>query len=189
MNDRQPVLGRIHALDAGGRRIVVPGLSEERVQRSLRGILARNVLCSMATVTPGNRAHINTAFFSFSKEFELFFLSHPHSLHCRNLATNPWVAITVFSSDQDWTDPSRGLQFFGRCDHTEGRHAETAERVYGRRFPAYRVWKETLAAKSPGRSYRLYRCVVSTLKIHDEREFGGGVFVSATISRQRNRSV
>ncbi|HEV8338876.1 MAG TPA: hypothetical protein VGR25_04375 [bacterium] len=180
-------LSRIHALDAAGRRIVVAGLSEERVHRSLRRILRGNVLCSISTIAPGNRAHINTAFFALSKDLELFFLSHPRSLHCRNLATNPSMAVTVFSSDQDWTEPSLGLQFFGRCHLAERRHAEAAEWVYGQRFLPYRAWKKTLAETSPGRRYRFYRFVVSTLKIHDEREFGGGVWVVATISRRRNR--
>lgn len=138
----------------------------------------------MSTVSPGGRAHINTAFFAISPEFELFFLSHPHSRHCRNLAANPSMAVTVFSSDQDWNDPSRGLQFFGRCSLAEDRHTLAAERVYGQRFP-YRAWKGSLGATSPGRRYRLYRCVLSRLRILDERAFGGGVWIFATIDRNR----
>jgi uncharacterized protein YhbP (UPF0306 family) len=178
-------LSRIHAVDAGGHRLRVSGLSEARVRRSVRRVLREGVLCSIATVARHHRAHINTAYFAFSERFDLFFLSHPGSLHCRNLADNSSVALTVFSSAQRWTDPGRGLQLFGRCRQATGRRLETAERLYGRRFPSYKTWKETVAAQTIGAKYRLYRCVVSRLKIHDEREFGDGVFVEATIKRRR----
>jgi uncharacterized protein YhbP (UPF0306 family) len=181
------LLSRIHAVDAGGHRLRVSGLSKARVGRSAHGALKDGVLCSIATVARRRRAHINTAYFAFSDAWELFFLSHPGSLHCRNLAENPSIALTVFSSEQRWTDPGRGLQLFGRCRAASGRHLATAERSYGRRFPSYETWKESVA-DTIGREYRLYRCAVSRLKIHDEREFGDGVFVVATINRQGRTS-
>lgn len=184
----RPELSGIRAVDARGHRLRVSRLTEGRVRRSTRRILGEVVLCSIATVARFHRAHINTAYFAFSDALELFFLSHPGSLHCRNLGENPSIALTVFSSAQRWTDPGRGLQLFGRCRQATGRHAETAGRLYGQRFPSYKTWKETVARETIGSAYRLYRCAVSRLKIHDEREFGDGVFVEATVNRKRELS-
>jgi uncharacterized protein YhbP (UPF0306 family) len=139
----------------------------------------------MATVTRPHEAHVNTAYFAFSETLELFFLSHPGSLHCRNLEANASVAIAVFSSAQRWTDPGRGVQLFGRAAPARGRRLETADRLYAQRFPSYRIWKRTAAAETIGEEYRLYRCLVSRIKIHDEREFGDGVFVEAKVGRTR----
>jgi uncharacterized protein YhbP (UPF0306 family) len=175
----------VQAVNAAGRRVTLPRVARRRLSRIVHQMLRENVLCSIATVTPANHAHINTAYFAYSDGLELYFLSHPNSLHCRNLSKVPSVAATVMSSDQRWTAPGRGLQLFGRCIQARGRYADAAERVYGKRFSAYARWKASVEADSPGRDYRFYRLVVSALKILEERALGDGVFVRAGVRRTR----
>lgn len=55
-------------------RVVSTGYSEARVRSSVFRILEENVLCSIATVTAATRAHINTAYFCYSDDLELYFL-------------------------------------------------------------------------------------------------------------------
>jgi nitroimidazol reductase NimA-like FMN-containing flavoprotein (pyridoxamine 5'-phosphate oxidase superfamily) len=110
---KQVALTIAGAVDASGAHIEVQRISEERARRSLFRILKSNMLCSMATVTAEGRAHINTAYFSFPRDLVLYFLSHPSSTHCRNLATNPSIAIAVFSSRQIWSGPDQGLHCLG----------------------------------------------------------------------------
>jgi hypothetical protein len=138
----------------------------------------------MATVGRSGRPHINTAYFAFSGGFELVFLSHPGSLHCRNLERTASAALTVFASRQDWSGPDRGVQLFGRCARAGGRRWRDAERLYARRFHGYRRWKGTLKPDSAADEFRFYRFVVSSLKLLDERQFGDGVFVSASVRRR-----
>lgn len=71
----------IQAMDVRGTSLDGKAVSEEQVRQSGLPILESNVLCSIATVTPEGRAHINTAYFSYSDKLELYFLSHPGSLH------------------------------------------------------------------------------------------------------------
>jgi uncharacterized protein YhbP (UPF0306 family) len=131
---KRVVLTIAGAVDASGSGIEVQRISRERARRSLFRILKSNVLCSMATVTAEGRAYINTAYFSFTRDLVLYFLSHPSSTHCRNLATNPSIAIAVFSSRQIWSGPDQGLQLFGLCHHAERAHAKRAAESYGERF-------------------------------------------------------
>ena len=159
-------------------------LSEEHVRQSVLSILGANVLFSISTVTPKGRAHINTAYFSYSDTLELYFLSHPGSLHCRNLSRNASMAVTIFSSVQQWTDPGQGLQLFGACAVTSGASVEEAERAYRRRFPAYQNWKASLKNEDLAREYRFYRFDVASIKILDERNLGDAVFVSASVLRE-----
>lgn len=155
-------------------------------------ILRNNVLCSIATLR-GNRAHINTAYFAYSPALELYCLSAPDSVHCRNLEVNPSMAMTVFSTAQTWGKPDRGMQLFGVARQARGHQADVAERWYARRFRAYAL---AVAGASEAnrrqarqlRSYRFYRFVPTKLKILDEREFGSGVFVVVAIPRRRPRS-
>lgn len=165
---------------------------EARIRTSVLRILARNKLCSISTVTRGNRAHINTAFFAFSTDLELYFLSDPGSLHCRNLSRNPSMAMTVFDSSQNWEAPGRGLQLFGVCHRIRGDAERRATRVYGSRFPAYTIWmKDTTEANQRRagrlRSYALYRFLPNRVKVLDEKEFGGAVFIIAAVDRRRPR--
>jgi len=176
-------------VDPGGRPVEGRGFPAGRLRRSVLRILRENVLCSMATVSGVNRAHINTAYFSYSDDLELFFLSDRSSHHGRNLLTNPSMAVAVFSTSQVWGTPDRGLQCFGTCRQARGRQREKAERSYGRRFTEYARWMKSLPRDHPTvsrlRSYGFYRFVPRSIMIFDERALGSGVFVEADVIRDR----
>ncbi|HYG68135.1 MAG TPA: pyridoxamine 5'-phosphate oxidase family protein [Anaeromyxobacteraceae bacterium] len=161
-----------------------PGL-ERAARASVRRVLEENVLCALATVTASGRPHVSTAYFCFSEALELWFLSHPDSVHCRNLAADAAAAIAVFGSAQRWGERDRGLQLFGTCAPPRGAAARAGERRYAARFPAYAEWRRSLARDEPGGSYRLYRFATRTLKIFDEERLGDGVFVTMTVERSR----
>jgi uncharacterized protein YhbP (UPF0306 family) len=181
---KRVVLRIAGAVDASGALIEVPlRISKELVRRCLFRILKSNVLCSMATVTPQGRAHINTAYFSFTHELVLYFLSHRSSTHCRNLATNPSIAITVFSSRQIWSGPDQGLQLFGFCQQAGGVHAKRAAESYGERFRQYATWKSKLRRDDAAREYQWYKFVPNYIKVFDEKALGEAVFVCVDVER------
>lgn len=179
----------LRPVDVTGVRTRVAGVSDEPALQTLFVILNENVLCSMSTVTAGQRAHINTAYFCFSEELVLYFLSHPDSLHCRNLAKNSSMAVSVFSSSQKWTDPGRGIQLFGRCNRAEGEESLNAERLYANRFPAYLEWRRQRGGGDLALAYRFYSFVAENVKILEEREFGDAVFVEGEVNREANDEV
>jgi uncharacterized protein YhbP (UPF0306 family) len=181
MNDF--VIGDLGVVDVAGRGVEPTTITQDQFLRIVFGVLEDNVLCSIATVTPEGTSHVNTAFFAYSTALELFFLSHPASRHCRNLASNPSVALTVFSSEQGWTQPGRGIQLFGIAEEASGSAAERAERAYGTRFPDYHTWKVSLSEDDLARQYRFYRIVVNTVKVLDEETLGAAIFAWATIVR------
>jgi len=172
---KRVVLTIAGVVDARGAQIGIQRISEARVRRSFSRILDDNVLCSMATVCPNGRAHINTAYFSFTRNFELYFLSHPDSTHCCNLAANSSMAMAVFSSKQSWAGPDRGLQLFGTCRQARGAQLQRAATSYGERFRKYAMWKSRLELDDPAREYRLYRFVPKHVKVFDEKAFGEAV--------------
>jgi uncharacterized protein YhbP (UPF0306 family) len=171
----------IHLENVTGGRLDNDPPGQELMQASVCRILEANLLCSIATVTAEGRPHINTAYFSYSDALEIYFLSHPGSLHCRNLLTNPAMAMAVFSSAQRWTEPGQGVQLFGTCEHTSGIFADEAERSYANRFHDYTSWKRVLQDSDLARQYRFYLFRVSRMKILDERAFGDAIFVWASV--------
>jgi len=168
--------------DVRGADLRTSAPTEPKIRRCLFRILKENVLCSIATVG-GKRPHISTAYFCYSDQLELYFLSHPNSLHCRNLSRNPCVGMTIFSSSQPWGNPGRGAQLFGTCQQATGLAARRAERLYGKRFSAYRSWRAGAERSGAGRDYRFYRVVVKTLKLLEEKALGDAVFAYAAVRR------
>jgi len=172
---------QMRAIRLDGTPSEVEGLTAERVRRSIIRVLDETPLGAWATITIGGEAHVNTAYYSYSEDLVLYFMSHPQSLHCLNVSANSSMAVAIFASEQKWTDPGRGLQLFGRCDQLTGGDAEIAERAYGQRFRAYADWKGSLKSGDAALDYRFYRFVPHTVKVLDEAEFGDAVWVEVQV--------
>lgn len=181
------ILRSLAAFDILGEPLKSRRLTAERVKRSTERILKKNPLCAIATVTDDGRAHVNTAYFAWSDALDLFFLSYPESLHCQNLKANSSMAIAVFECPQRWGELDRGLQLFGTCQEARAAAAETAKRLYAARFKPYAQWQREERGHA-GEEYRFYRFVPTRLKLFDEREFGGAVFVTASVGRRSRAS-
>src|ERR1700722_19094081 len=87
--------------------------SSEKLSKSVLNIIKETHLCSMATINPDGTSHINTAFFCFNEDLDVYFVSDWRTKHCRNLTQKPKVALTIFDSHQKWGDSLRGIQLFG----------------------------------------------------------------------------
>ncbi len=169
--------------DARGIRAKPPHVGAAAVLNIVYRILRDTRLCSLATVTPALRPHINVAYFCYSKRLVLYFLSHPNAQHCRNIRDHPSVSVTVCSPNQPWGAPSVGIQLFGTCRRVTGLEEREAERLYAKRFPAYRRWKSGESMGPAEREYAFYGLTVNSLKLLDEKVIGDALFVHASIRR------
>jgi uncharacterized protein YhbP (UPF0306 family) len=140
-------------------------------------LLDASTLCAIATVAPGDQAHINTAYFAWSPQLDLVWISEPRAKHSANIRANDSAAVAIYDSSQSWGKPDRGIQLFGTARKAEGSAADDAETVYAKRFPDYR--RHDLSA------YLVYLFRPRRLKIFDERTLGTGVFVTATVTAKR----
>jgi uncharacterized protein YhbP (UPF0306 family) len=153
--------------------------SDRRVSAAEIGSIARDLLdasalCAIATVSPDQGAHINTAYFAWSDLLDLVWLSEPAAKHSRNLGERSTAAIAVYDSGQTWGDSDRGIQLFGVAGAATGQTASEAEAIYAARFPAYgAVGVE---------AYLFYRFRPRLLKLFDETSLGSGVFVTARVT-------
>jgi len=143
-----------------------------RLAALARRLLEASTLCAIATVSPGGRAHINTAYFAWGPEFEIVWWSAPQAQHSRNVRANASVAIAVFRSTQTWGGLDRGIQLFGRARELRGRASLDAERLYAARFKSYEGGDD---------AYRFYRLRTARMKLFDERMLGGATFVTVAV--------
>src|SRR2546423_12733780 len=104
--------------------------SSVQLERVARRLINGSPLCSLATVTPSGRAHINHMYFAWDDRFDLFWISDPDSIHSRNLVKNRSAAVTIYASNQVWGRPDRGIQLFGGPGVVAGQ--EGARRYAGR---------------------------------------------------------
>jgi uncharacterized protein YhbP (UPF0306 family) len=139
-----------------------------RIRRVARSLLDASELCAIATVTREGRAYVNTAYFAWSPDLRIVWISELRASHSRNLRANPSAAIAVYDSTQTWGKPDRGIQLFGSAREADGDALE----IYAKRFPEYEEG-----------AYRCYELFPRRIKLFDERALGAGVFVTARVAR------
>lgn len=174
-------------------RLESQGFAEGAVRASLQRILQDSEIASIATVAPGHRAHIHTAYVAPSPDLEFYFLSDPASVHAQNLARNPSMSMAVFRTSQHWGSADRGAQLFGTAGRVPaGARTREATRIYGRRFPLYARWirgrrlEERVLADGV-QTLSFFRFAPDRLQLLDEGKFGAATFVNASIRRTRRR--
>ena len=146
-----------------------------RLASVARALLDAAPLCAIATVDAKGRAYVNTAYFAWSPEFDIVWISAPEATHSRNVASRPGAAVAVHDSHQTWGRPDRGIQLFGSARMLSGAAADEAGRVYAARFRDYEARNL--------RATRVYRLRPRRVKLFDERALGSGVFVTAAVRR------
>lgn len=156
---------------------------DEKINESISSILEANTLFSMATVSGEDKSYINTAYFAFGKSLNFYFLSAPTTQHCKNIAKNKSVALTIFNSNQnDPTELKRGLQIFGSSRLAAGKELIEGFAVYSQRFSSILKYIKTPAdfLKKIIQS-RLYIIKPFLIKIFDEPIFGQEIWLSVKV--------
>jgi uncharacterized protein YhbP (UPF0306 family) len=138
-------------------------------------LLDASKLCAIATVSPRGRAYVNTAYFAWSSDLQLIWLSERGARHSQNLKASATTAVAVYDSRQTWGEPDSGIQLFGSTHELQGQAVTDAARIYGERFLAYRPTDLT--------SYAFFAFRPRRIKLFDERLLGAGVFVTARVAR------
>ena len=150
-------------------------IAARRIATEARHLLDASTLCAIATVAPGGRAHINTAYFAWTARLDIVWLSDPRAKHSRNIRANDTVGIAVYDSAQTWGQPDRGIQLFGKARKLEPSATSEFKALYSTRFPDY--------GRFDLPAYRFYVLRPFRLKLFDENELGPGVLVTARVGR------
>jgi len=126
----------------------------------------------MVVATSDDFPWIATVYYAFDDNLDLYFLSDPETLHCKQLARNSCVAVAIVDSRQSINEPKRGLQISG-----------VAEEVSDMKKIKYSLamWKNNLGISDSEISYenmikkifkgRMYRIIPKRIKLFDQELF------------------
>jgi len=160
-----------------------PKHSDAALNESIQSILEANELMGMATVR-GSEAYVNTAYFAFNDQLDIFLLCEPTTQHSQNLIGNASMAATIFDSHQPWTADKRGLQLFGKCQMATGVVLGEAVGRYLKRFVGLKQWVSSPDDILRGAiNSKFYVMRVNSLKLFDEPRFGKEQFITLTPKR------
>ena len=81
----------------------------------------------MVIATYGEHPWIATVYYSLDVNLSFYFLSDPETLHCKQIAINPNVALSIGDAPQDPSAKKKGIRIFGVAEIISGmyriRHA------------------------------------------------------------------
>lgn len=152
---------------------------KDRVRNSIEDILSENKLLSMSTVENVD-PHINTAFYAFDSEFNLYILTPPETKHGKNLEENSSIAVDIHDSRQNWTDDKQGLQLFGEAEIVD--NPSKALELYTERFPGMENVASDLDELEKLDS-SFYKITTERIKVFDEPRFGTETWITLKIIR------
>src|SRR3989344_7711127 len=129
----------------------------------------------MVIATNGKHAWIATVYYSTDKDLNIYFLSDPNTIHCRHIAKNPKIALSIADSPQKPASKKKGLQIYGLAEKISGMH----KIVY-----ALNLWRRTLGVTSNLYTYegmlkkavkgRMYKVIPKKIKFFNEELWDEG---------------
>lgn len=127
----------------------------------------------MQIATPGdNHPWIASVYYTFDDSLQLYFLSDPATIHCRQIAQNSNVAVAITDTRQDMGGFKKGVQMWGTAnqisDVSKIKHALS-------------LWKDYLKVQDPEFTYenmvknvisgRMYQVIPKKIKFFNQELF------------------
>lgn len=121
----------------------------------------------MVVATSGDFPWIATVYYTFDDDLNLYFLSSPTTLHCKQIARNNKVAVAIAVSPQDINKPKRGLQISGIAEQLSEIDKVTQ---------ALKLWKQYLHVRDPKLTAKavknkMYKITPKRIKLFDQDLF------------------
>ena len=128
----------------------------------------------LMTIATGGKEHpwIACVYYTFDGDLNLYFLSSPETLHCKQIEANKHVAVSIADSRQKVTDKKKGLQIYGAVKQISGMNKVKH---------ALRMWKQVIGVKDPELTYenmmkkvikgRMYQVTPKRIKFFNQELF------------------
>jgi uncharacterized protein YhbP (UPF0306 family) len=166
---------------------VTGGVSAEAARKSLRDILSGTPLCTIATRDEDGDPSASTAFYALDQdEMILHVLTGPDTEHGRNILANGRAALTVYSTEQTWTDAKRGVQMKASAGLTSQGNVEDALQRYLAAYPGLSKWVRRAEEIEANLDNRFFSFVVEKCKVFDEPSFGSEVWIEVDFAQRAN---
>lgn len=125
---------------------------DRRLPEEVRALLERCTTMVLATANADGSPAAAPLFYALAADDTLLFISEERTLHCRNLAARPAVALAVYGEARGWRE-IQGLQARGVAFPLPEASVPSAQATYLRRFPEIANAPELRAAMQKVRWY------------------------------------
>lgn len=159
-------------------RLLEKEYSLEDTRESIIEIAGRNELLALATVSEDSKAFNATAFYVFDQELNFYILTEPDTDHAQNLEENSSISLSIYDSNQEWSDEKKGLQVFGEAEElSEEEMISEAFKLYTERFPGLKEFVSAPKDLSEIDS-KFYVIRPERIKVFDESRFGKETWIN-----------
>jgi uncharacterized protein len=83
-------------------------------QHEVDQFLGTSRTASLSTVSSDGKPHAANLQYAVDKDWSLYFVSNPETVHASNIAIDPAVALTIYGHTDNWRE-IHGLQIKGEC--------------------------------------------------------------------------
>lgn len=118
-------------------------MKETEILGYIKGFLSDRYQMVIATYGE-EHPWIATVYYSCDEHLNLYFLSDPKTLHCRQIAKNSKVALSIGDSPQSPAVKKKGVQIFGNAKEVLGMHK--IKHAIG-------LWRKTLGVTNDAYTY------------------------------------
>lgn len=152
--------------------LTTPDWPMESIHKSIETILDSNTLSAMSTSMNGS-SYVHTAYFVYSENLDLYFISQPTDQHIKNIENNPSIAVAIWIDSGIWGENLQGIQIFGECKQVKpGIELVKAMKLFMGRFKAFSGIIKNPGEFSENVSSRMYVIRPKSIKLLDEPSYG-----------------
>ncbi len=157
----------------------------DTILESVYKILKSNHLLSLSTIDLKNKQpHVCCVYYVFDNELNLYIWTDPYSQHCKNITNNPRVAVDIYDSHQEWGSLLKGLQILGTSMPVNNKELLLSGALYLKRYVKASNFIKTLKDfNSDKLDSKIYKIVISKIKLLDESNFGKDIYKELLIER------
>lgn len=132
--------------------------------------------CSLATVDNAGAVWVNPVYFSWNKQWRLYFISQPHTRHVENIAENDRIAVAIYSTQPRASGDVIGIQLEGKARLLSKRKEieEAYVCYYGRKYPKTKKDRKSISADDYMRNdsvWHFFEIVPKNIYYFDTRYF------------------
>ncbi len=117
-------------------------MNDKEVLRQIKKFIASKY--QMVFATYGEHPWIATLYYSSDEDLNVYFLSNPETLHCKQIVENPHVALSIADSPQEPSSKKKGIQIYGISEQISDKQ---------KIIHALSLWKKTLNVTSESYTY------------------------------------
>ena len=144
---------------------------QESLKSSICRYLVRYTTLSLATCRDGEPWSTDL-FYASDDDCQLYFVSGVTSLHCKHIAANPRVSVSISRQCADWKD-IRGLQLDGVASVVSEADRDAVVEIYLAKFPALKKLHKASEILSIFRESSFYRISPEWIRLIDNSKAFG----------------